>query len=115
MTAHRDVVSCAANVADAMSVDGRGGDVTAISADPLVAGAGSVRGSRHGAQALMTRIRHTWRWLVHAGQMLVGMPDYEVYLAHLRQHHPEREPMTREVFFRSRQEARYRGGAGRCC
>ena len=64
---------------------------------------------------LAARIRRGWRLLVQAARMLVGMPDYEVYRAHLRQHHPEREPMSREVFFRSRQEARYHGGTGRCC
>lgn len=67
------------------------------------------------AATLATRIRDGWRLLRHAGRMLVGMPDYDVYRTHLREHHPEREPMTREAFFRSRQEARYRGGTGRCC
>ncbi len=64
---------------------------------------------------LATRITRLWRQLRHAGRMLVGMPDYDTYLTHLREHHPEREPMTREQFFRSRQEARYGTGAGRCC
>ena len=67
------------------------------------------------AVTLATRIRHGWALLVHAGRMLVGMPDYDTYLAHLRAHHPGREPMSREQFFRSRQEARYGGGTGRCC
>ncbi len=61
------------------------------------------------------RIRRCWRLLAHAGRMLVGMPDYDAYVRHLRTRHPEREAMSRDQFFRSRQEARYGGGTGRCC
>ncbi|MBN8830574.1 MAG: YbdD/YjiX family protein, partial [Sphingomonadales bacterium] len=39
----------------------------------------------------------------------------EAYLAHLRTHHPEREPMSRIDFFRDREKARYGTGGGRCC
>ena len=46
---------------------------------------------------------------------MVGVPDYETYVAHLRQAHPGREPMSYEAFFRDRQQARYGGGGGRCC
>jgi uncharacterized short protein YbdD (DUF466 family) len=46
---------------------------------------------------------------------MVGQPDYDAYLRHLAERHPEREPMTRAQFFREREAARYRGGTGRCC
>lgn len=55
-----------------------------------------------------------------AGQtalLMVGVPDYDTYVAHVRATHPDRAPMTREAFIRDRQVARY-GGAnrtGRCC
>ena len=59
------------------------------------------------------------RFSAQAGRMLVGMPDYENYLAHMRSHHPERPVMSYEAFFRERQEARYGGGGKgrpfRCC
>lgn len=51
-------------------------------------------------------------------RMLVGMPDYENYLAHMRDRHPDAPVMSFEAFFRERQEARYGGGKGRpvrCC
>ena len=56
------------------------------------------------------------KYLGQAARLMVGMPDYDTYVAHCRQHHPERPPMTREAFFRNRLEARY-GGNGRigCC
>lgn len=46
---------------------------------------------------------------------MVGMPDYDAYLDHMKRTHPDRVPMSYEAFFRERQEARYGGGKGRCC
>lgn len=47
--------------------------------------------------------------------MLVGVPDYETYVAHMREKHPELTPMTRSAFVRSRMEARFgKGGGGKC-
>ncbi|WP_150290512.1 YbdD/YjiX family protein [Sphingobium estronivorans] len=49
-------------------------------------------------------------------RMMVGMPDYDAYLRHMAEHHPERAPMDRIAFFRERQEARYGGkNGGKCC
>lgn len=48
-------------------------------------------------------------------RLMVGVPDYNAYLRHMRQAHPERTPMSYEAFFRDRQRARYGGGQGRCC
>ena len=49
------------------------------------------------------------------GRVVIGVPDYETYLQHLRKHHPDRVPMSYEQFFVDRQAARYKGGGGRCC
>lgn len=49
-------------------------------------------------------------------RLACGVPDYDAYVAHVRAHHPEREPMTYAEFFRDRQDARYRrGGRAPCC
>lgn len=53
--------------------------------------------------------------LGRAGRMMVGLPDYEAYVAHSRSRHPGRMPMSYQEFIRERQEARYNGGAGKCC
>ena len=37
------------------------------------------------------------------------------YVAHLREHHPDRPVPTYEQFFNERLAARYKGGGGRCC
>jgi uncharacterized short protein YbdD (DUF466 family) len=49
---------------------------------------------------------------------MVGMPDYDTYVAHIRRTHPDQPIMSYAEFFRERQNARYGGSAGggfRCC
>ncbi|VVD67777.1 hypothetical protein PHO31112_00447 [Pandoraea horticolens] len=56
------------------------------------------------------------RYLGQAMRLMVGLPDYETYVAHVRATHPDQEAMSYEAFFRERQEARYGGkSGGRCC
>jgi uncharacterized short protein YbdD (DUF466 family) len=64
------------------------------------------------------RIKAFGKLLGQAGRMLVGMPDYDNYVAHMRNCHPDAPVMSYEAFFRERQQARYGGGKGRpvrCC
>jgi uncharacterized short protein YbdD (DUF466 family) len=61
------------------------------------------------------RVRGLWGFLVQTGRLIVGVPDYDLYLAHMRRTHPDTPPMTREAFFANRLEARYGRGASRCC
>jgi uncharacterized short protein YbdD (DUF466 family) len=60
-------------------------------------------------------LRDAWANAVQAARLSVGIPDYEAYAAHVRRHHPSREPMDREAFFRERMAARYGKGSSRCC
>lgn len=49
-------------------------------------------------------------------RLMVGIPDYDAYLRHMTDHHPDRPVMDRTQFFRDRQQARYGGkNGGRCC
>ena len=58
---------------------------------------------------LLTLARDTAR-------MMIGIPSYEVYRAHMAERHPERPAMSEVEFFRERQEARYGSkGGGKCC
>ena len=59
--------------------------------------------------------RRFWRRAIQTARLLIGVPDYDTYVAHVRAHHPERAVMTYEEFFAERMRARYRGGGGRCC
>ena len=38
---------------------------------------------------------------------MVGVGDYDGYLAHYREHHPDQKPMSRADYFRYCQAARY--------
>jgi len=58
------------------------------------------------------------QWWLRARQSarsVIGIPDYDTYVRHCREHHPETPPMNYEEFFAERQAARYRGTGGRCC
>ena len=48
--------------------------------------------------------------------LMIGVPDYQTYVRHCHDHHPDAKVMTYEEFFRNRQDARYgEGRMGRCC
>jgi uncharacterized short protein YbdD (DUF466 family) len=58
------------------------------------------------------------QWTVRTARLMVGIPDYETYVAHRKATHPELPIMTYEEFFRERQDARYgfgKDGRFRCC
>ena len=56
------------------------------------------------------------KYLGQAAKMMIGVPDYDNYVEHMRITHPDQTPMTYEEFFRDRQDARYGGkGGAKCC
>jgi uncharacterized short protein YbdD (DUF466 family) len=46
---------------------------------------------------------------------IIGVPDYDRYVAHVQAHHPGAEPMSRAEFIRQRQVDRYSKPGSRCC
>jgi len=46
---------------------------------------------------------------------IIGVPDYEVYLAHVAECHPGTRPLTKEEFAKDRLEAKYSRPGQRCC
>lgn len=46
---------------------------------------------------------------------IIGVPDYGVYLAHVRECHPGLTPMSREEFEQSRLDDKYSRPGHRCC
>jgi uncharacterized short protein YbdD (DUF466 family) len=60
-------------------------------------------------------LRRAWALAVQTARLIVGVPDYDVYLAHMRRLHPDKTPMSRDEFFGERMQARYGRGASRCC
>lgn len=48
--------------------------------------------------------------------LMVGQPDYDVYVAHAAATHPDQPPLDRTAFFRLHEQRRFGGSGGfRCC
>ena len=76
-----------------------------------------VRMSRHWRLAgrLHADLVDAWRTARAMARSAIGVPDYDAYVAHVRERHPEATPMTREAFAIDRMQARYARGRARCC
>jgi uncharacterized short protein YbdD (DUF466 family) len=46
---------------------------------------------------------------------IIGVPDYERYVAHVRAHHPGTEPLSEREFIQQRLSDRYSRPGTRCC
>ncbi|HEY2374505.1 MAG TPA: YbdD/YjiX family protein [Gemmatimonadaceae bacterium] len=56
--------------------------------------------------------------LVRAGAVvrrIIGAPDYDTYLAHMRERHPDLTPMSRDRFMAAQLQARFDKPGARCC
>lgn len=48
------------------------------------------------------------KYLGQAAKMLIGIPDYDNYVEHMKTNHPDKPYMTYEEFFRERQSSTLR-------
>ena len=49
-------------------------------------------------------------------RLMIGVPDYQAYVKHIKTNHPDKKIMAYDEFFRERQAARYSSSTkGRCC
>ena len=63
-------------------------------------------------------MRPARRWLDSTAAVvrrIIGVPDYDNYLAHMRERHPDVTPMTRERFMATQLAARFEKPGARCC
>jgi uncharacterized short protein YbdD (DUF466 family) len=64
------------------------------------------------------RWRDVMKRAAETGRLMVGVPDYDAYVAHRRETHPGEPIMSRADFCRERAERRFGSGPdriGRCC
>ncbi|AOA58959.1 YbdD/YjiX family protein [Acinetobacter larvae] len=59
-----------------------------------------------------SRIATVWRGLQQSFRLMVGVPDYQTYLQHMREHHPDLDAMDARTFYRYCVDARYPNAAG---
>lgn len=65
---------------------------------------------------MLSALAQAGKYLGQSMRLMVGLPEYDTYLAHMEREHPGKPVMTYEEFFRERQEARYGSGrSGGCC
>ncbi|NVJ17977.1 putative selenoprotein, partial [Myxococcus sp. AM010] len=55
--------------------------------------------------AVWARLGHAWRRAVQVARLMIGVPDYDTYVEHMRRHHPDREVMSYARFFDERLQA----------
>lgn len=68
-------------------------------------------------ETVPARARFVCEMVVKTARLMVGVPDYDNYVAHTKATHPDLPVMTHTEFFRERQNARYGFSKGRfrCC
>lgn len=69
-------------------------------------------------QKLLAAINIVYRQGCQAARLMVGVPDYDAYVAHRKEVHPGEPIMSYEAFFKERQASRYGENGGRvsrCC
>jgi len=65
----------------------------------------------------LTRWQRLWQGLQQSFRLMVGVHDYQTYLKHMREHHPEIAPMNERAFHRHCLDARFPsqpGKLGKC-
>jgi len=67
------------------------------------------------SEPLTTRVPSAWRRALRVLRTIIGEPDYERYVAHMRDHHPECAVPSQDEFMRQRMESRYTKPGSRCC
>ena len=71
--------------------------------------------SRRGPPTLGASFLARARRVASLVRRIIGAPDYDTYLAHIRQCHPGATPLSRDDFARQRLEDRYSRPGSRCC
>ena len=61
--------------------------------------------------ALVAKLRRVLRIV----RTIIGAPDYDRYVQHMREHHPACEVASRDEFMQQRLESRYARPGSRCC
>jgi uncharacterized short protein YbdD (DUF466 family) len=65
----------------------------------------------HGPTELVAKLRRVLRVV----RTIIGAPDYDRYVQHMRDHHPECPVASRDEFMKQRLESRYSRPGSRCC
>lgn len=59
-----------------------------------------------------SKIAVLWQHLQQSFRLMVGVPDYENYVQHMKTHHPDLTPMDAKTFYRHCVDSRYPSAGG---
>ena len=66
--------------------------------------------TRDTVKELGERLASCGRLVREGARLMIGVPNYDTYVAHMQEAHPGHPVMTYAEFFRDRQSARYGDG-----
>ena len=78
-----------------------------------LSGSSSSRISR--TAQLLASLRSSVRRGAAIVRRIIGVPDYDRYIAHMSAHHPDAVPLTAKEFEITRMNDRYNRPGSRCC
>ena len=64
---------------------------------------------------LFTRLRRGVQQVAKVVRRIIGVPDYDTYLDHMRRQYPECTPLDATAFEKERMADRYTRPGSRCC
>ena len=67
------------------------------------------------SREILCQVRNRTSRVADVVRRIIGVPDYDRYLAHAHAHHPDVAPMTREEFIQQRLVDKYSRPGSRCC
>ena len=76
------------------------------------------QGDNGGKKTMLKKITRILSYRKQFISLLVGVPSYETYVAHMKLEHPDQTIKTRKEFFCEAQDERYNakdGKVSRCC
>ena len=59
--------------------------------------------------------REAVRRVLRTVRTIIGAPDYDRYVSHMKAHHPTCQVVSRDEFMQQRLESRYSRPGARCC
>ncbi|MGA4721635.1 YbdD/YjiX family protein [Fictibacillus nanhaiensis] len=65
-------------------------------------------------QAAWNWVKDIFQILLYIGKGISNLPDYQAYVKHLKENHPDRTPPTEKEFFAELLENKYGANAKRC-
>ena len=75
----------------------------------------SMQTAPRGSVSTRATVRDRLQQVIAVVRRIIGVPDYDAYLAHMHRHFPDCTPMDVRTFERERMADKYTQPGSRCC